>query len=37
LYGWHIRNASMTILKHENNSLLLSGVNVMGFHRYIDE
>jgi len=37
LYGWHIRNASMTILKLENNSLLLSGVNVMGFHRYIDE
>src|SRR6185503_13804440 len=37
LYGWHIRNASMTVLKHENNSLSLSGVNVMGFHRYIEE
>ena len=37
LYGWHIRNASMTILKHENNTLSLSGVNVMGFHRYIGE
>lgn len=37
LYGWHIRNASMTILKHENNILSLSGVNVMGFHRYIGE
>ena len=37
LYGWHIRNASMTILKHENGILLLSGVNVMGFHRYNDE
>lgn len=37
LYGWHIRNASMTILKHENSILSLSGVNVMGFHRYIDE
>jgi probable phosphoglycerate mutase len=37
LYGWHIRNASMTILKHENNTLSLSGVNVMGFHRYICE
>jgi len=37
LYGWHIRNASMTILKHENGILSLSGVNVMGFHRYIDE
>ena len=37
LYGWHIRNASMTILNHENGILSLSGVNVMGFHRYIDE
>jgi probable phosphoglycerate mutase len=37
LYGWHIRNASMTILKHENGILSLSGVNVMGYHRYIDE
>lgn len=37
LYGWHIRNASMTILKHENGILSLSGVNVMGFHRYADE
>ena len=37
LYGWHIRNASMTILKHENDILSLSAVNVMGFHRYIDE
>ncbi|MDW0142525.1 MAG: histidine phosphatase family protein [Nitrososphaeraceae archaeon] len=37
LYGWHIRNASMTILKHESGILSLSGVNVMGFHRYNDE
>ena len=37
LYGWHIRNASMTILKHENDILSLSAVNVMGFHRYTDE
>ena len=37
LYGWHIRNASMTILKHQDNTLSLSGVNIMGFHRYIDE
>ncbi|HEY3525091.1 MAG TPA: histidine phosphatase family protein [Nitrososphaeraceae archaeon] len=37
LYGWHIRNASMTILKYEGGILSLSGVNVMGFHRYIDE
>jgi hypothetical protein len=27
----------MTILKHENGTLSLSGVNVMGFHRYTDE
>ena len=37
LYGWHMRNASMTILKHENDILSLSAVNVMGFHRYMDE
>lgn len=37
LYGWHIRNASMTILKHEDDILSLSAVNVMGFHRYMDE
>jgi probable phosphoglycerate mutase len=37
LYRWHIRNASLTILKHETNLYSLSGVNVMGMHRYIDE
>jgi probable phosphoglycerate mutase len=37
LYRWHIRNASLTILKHEINLYSLSGVNVMGMHRYIDE
>jgi probable phosphoglycerate mutase len=37
LYQWHIRNASLTILKHEGNLYSLSGVNVMGMHRYIDE
>lgn len=37
LYNWHIRNASLTILKHENNIYSLVGVNVMGAHRYIDE
>jgi len=37
LYRWHIRNASLTILKHETNLYSLSGVNVMGIHRYIDE
>ena len=37
LYRWHIRNASLTILKHETSLYSLSGVNVMGMHRYIDE
>jgi 2,3-bisphosphoglycerate-dependent phosphoglycerate mutase len=37
LYRWHIRNASLTILKHETNLYSLSGVNVMDMHRYIDE
>jgi probable phosphoglycerate mutase len=37
LYRWHIRNASLTILKHETNLYSLSGVNVMSMHRYIDE
>ena len=34
LYRWHIRNASMTILKHESKVFSLSGVNVMSMHRY---
>lgn len=37
LYHWHIRNASLTILKQECNLYSLSGVNIMGMHRYIDE
>ena len=37
LYHWHIRNASLTILKHECNLYSLSGVNIMGMHRYVDE
>jgi probable phosphoglycerate mutase len=37
LYQWHIRNASLTILKHESKILSLSGVNVMGIHRYLNE
>ena len=37
LYHWHIRNASLTILKHECNLYSLSGVNIMSMHRYVDE
>jgi probable phosphoglycerate mutase len=34
LYRWHIRNASLTLLKHESKIYSLSGVNVMAMHRY---
>lgn len=34
LYRWHIRNASLTVLKHESKVYSLSGVNVMAMHRY---
>lgn len=37
LYGWHIHNASLTILKHQNRSYALTGVNIMGLNRYMDE
>jgi 2,3-bisphosphoglycerate-dependent phosphoglycerate mutase len=37
LFQWHIRNASLTILKHESKILSLSGVNFMGIHRYLNE
>jgi 2,3-bisphosphoglycerate-dependent phosphoglycerate mutase len=37
LFQWHIRNASLTILKHESKILSLFGVNVMGLHRYLKE
>jgi probable phosphoglycerate mutase len=37
LYRWHIRNASLTILKHESKTYSLSGVNVMVMHRYSNE
>lgn len=37
LYRWHIRNASMTVLKHESKIYSLSGVNVMSVHRYPEE
>ena len=37
LFHWHIRNAALTILKHESRIYSLSGVNVMGMHRYLSE
>ncbi|PWU81766.1 MAG: fructose-2,6-bisphosphatase [Candidatus Nitrosopolaris wilkensis] len=37
LFHWHIRNAALTILKHESKIYSLSGVNVMSMHRYITE
>ena len=37
LYNWHMRNASLTILKHESSIFSLFGVNVIGMHRYMDE
>ena len=37
LYKWQIRNASLTILKKDNKAYTLTGVNVMGMPRYLDE
>jgi 2,3-bisphosphoglycerate-dependent phosphoglycerate mutase len=37
LYRWHIRNASLTILRQESQVYSLSGVNVMSIDRYFDE
>lgn len=37
LYRWHIRNASMTILRQDDGQYSLSGVNVMSMHRYVHE
>ena len=37
LFHWHIRNAALTILKHESKIYSLSGVNVMSMHRYLNE
>ncbi len=37
LFHWHIRNAALTILKHESKIYSLSGVNVMSMHRYLSE
>jgi probable phosphoglycerate mutase len=37
LYKWQIRNASLTILKNDDKAYTLTGVNVMGMPRYLDE
>jgi 2,3-bisphosphoglycerate-dependent phosphoglycerate mutase len=34
LYRWNIRNASLTILKHESKTYSISGVNIMVMYRY---
>jgi probable phosphoglycerate mutase len=34
LHRWNIRNASLTILKHESRSYSISGVNIMVMYRY---
>ena len=37
LFKLHIRNAALTIIKQEGGMLSLSGVNIMGIQRYMDE
>jgi probable phosphoglycerate mutase len=37
LYRWHIRNASMTILRQDDRQYSLSGVNIMSMYRYPHE
>lgn len=37
LYRWHIRNASLTILKNEGNLYTVFGVNVMCTDRYLND
>ncbi len=37
LYRWHIRNASLTILRQESQIYSLSAVNLMGINRYFEE
>ena len=34
LHRWNIRNASLTILKHERSTYSISGVNIMVMYRY---
>jgi probable phosphoglycerate mutase len=37
LYKWHMRNAALTILKHEFKTWSISAVNFMGAQRYLFE
>jgi probable phosphoglycerate mutase len=37
LYKWHIRNASLTILRQESQIYSLSAVNLMSINRYFEE
>ena len=37
LYRWHIRNASLTILRQESQIYSLAGVNIMSIDRYFEE
>lgn len=37
LYRWHIRNASLTILRQESQIYSLAGVNIMSIARYFEE
>ncbi|MGB7960858.1 MAG: histidine phosphatase family protein [Nitrososphaeraceae archaeon] len=37
LYRWHIRNASLTILRQESQIYSLSAVNLMSINRYLEE
>jgi 2,3-bisphosphoglycerate-dependent phosphoglycerate mutase len=37
LYRWHIRNASLTILRQESQIYSLSAVNLMSINRYFEE
>jgi probable phosphoglycerate mutase len=37
LFKLHIRNAALTIIKQEGGILSLSGVNIMGIQRYMDD
>ena len=37
LYRWHIRNASLTILRQESQVYSLSAVNLMSINRYFEE
>lgn len=37
LYSWHMRNAALTIFKHQESIWSASAINFMGPHRYMHE